>query len=156
MNDIRDILADNLISLMNRSADKKSQNALAKSSAKLGDGKIGQTTIGNILRAKTDKSLPFPKLDTLDNLAKMFGITVAQLLTENFGRSPEDQREPSPQPSSRDYSSSSQEIAERLAAIESSGSASPQLLRALHAVLDVAAPPTGGNGYPGLDKLPEE
>lgn len=154
MSDIRDILADNLALLMARSRSLKTQNSLAKHSQNLGeDRKVGQTTIGNILRAKEDKSLPFPKLDTIENLAKLFGIEVSDLLSPNLTGAHIARLQPL---TNSNLSPQSQEIVTRLQAAESSGASSPQLIVALKAVLDLAAPQANPDGYRGLDKLPME
>ena len=157
MNDIRDILADNLTYLMGKSMDKKSQNALAKSSKKLGDkGKVGQTTIGNVIRSKDDKSLPFPKLDTLDSLAKLFDITVADLLTENLNRGQRSESKaaiPATQSGAANLSKTGQMLLDRLEKIESAGHTPSALYALIENALDLVQPIAGGNDYAGLNDL---
>lgn len=87
MNDIRDLLAENIAILMEESSDLKSQNAAAKRAKTKGLNKgIGQTTLGGLLRSAEERGTAYPKLNTLENIATLFGVTVSQLLTKNLGR----------------------------------------------------------------------
>lgn len=158
MNDIREILADNLIELMRVSADCKSQNALAKRSQKQGSGsKVGQTTIGNILRAKEDKSLPFPKLDTIENLARIFGISVGALLTKNLGKKEISApiKSDSTSCDTVRISPAAKNIIDRLTELDAANASPPALYALIENALDLIGP-TSAQGYPGLDQLPEE
>ncbi len=76
MSDIREILAANLAQLMERSADCKSQNALAKRSG------IAQTTIGNYLNANY---AGYPNLEKVEKLAKCFSLEAWNLLHPTIG-----------------------------------------------------------------------
>lgn len=153
MKNARDILSDNLTFLMSNSAGLKSQNALSKRS------KVGQTTISNYLRP--DSAVQSASFDVLEKLAKTFGITVAQLLTENLGRNQaatcDANQTVAPYHSDMDrlFSASSSELRaliETLLEAESSRSLSP---RAIRAMLELSReisrkPEAGKDDWPGL------
>ena len=75
MKTTRVVLAENLAQLMAQSADLRSANQLAKRS------RVGQTTISNWLRVDDMPALA-PRLSALEAVARAFGITVGELLTE--------------------------------------------------------------------------
>lgn len=72
MKPAKTILAENLKRLMEESRDLPSQNAAGKRSG------VGQTTIGNWLREEIEG----PRLDQVELVARAYGITVAEMLTE--------------------------------------------------------------------------
>lgn len=155
MDDIREILADNLIYLMSKSADCKSQNALAKRSQKQGNNlKVGQTTIGNILRAKEDKSLPFPKLDTVENLATIFGISVGALLTKDLGKlDPAASQTNDQARRTTTLSPAAQSIVERLTELDAAQSSPPALYALIENAMDLISPAStdeAASGHPDL------
>lgn len=76
MDDIREILATNLKSLMDMSVDCKSQNALGKRS------KVAQTTVGNYLN-KT--YVGYPNLEKVELLARCFGLEAWNLIHPTMG-----------------------------------------------------------------------
>jgi len=75
--DIKNTLAVNLQHLMERSADMKSQNALAKRS------KVGQTTIGNYLRP--DSYAGYPSMEKVEMLANALGVDTWVLIHPTLG-----------------------------------------------------------------------
>jgi transcriptional regulator with XRE-family HTH domain len=76
MDDIREILATNLKTLMTMSENCKSQNSLAKRSG------VAQTTIGNYLN-KT--YVGYPNLEKVEMLARSFGLEAWHLLHPTMG-----------------------------------------------------------------------
>jgi len=76
MNDIREILAVNLKTLMEMSEDCKSQYALAKKS------RVAQTTVGNYLNKNY---VGYPNLEKIEMLAQCFGLEAWNMLHPNLG-----------------------------------------------------------------------
>lgn len=77
INQLKHDLAKNLSILMERSADLRSQNALAKRS------KVAQTTIGNYLNP--DSYAGAPSLDKIAKLAVALGVEPWQLIHPGLG-----------------------------------------------------------------------
>lgn len=77
INQLKHDLAKNLSILMERSADLRSQNALAKRS------KVAQTTIGNYLNPDSYKGAP--SLDKMAKLAFALGVETWQLIHPGLG-----------------------------------------------------------------------
>lgn len=77
MDDLREILARNLQTLMSKSADMRSQTALAKRAA------IAQKTVSNYLSPAS--YVGAPSLDKVEALARAFGIETWQLLHPTLG-----------------------------------------------------------------------
>ncbi len=75
MKSARVVLAENLAHLMAQSADLRSSRQLSKRS------RVAQTTISNWLRVAEMPALA-PQLSALEAVARVFGITVGELLTE--------------------------------------------------------------------------
>lgn len=72
---MRNVLADNLKTLMRRSLDLKTQVQVAKKSG------VAQTTISNMLRPSSS-ALKSPKLDSVEKVALAFGVATWQLLLD--------------------------------------------------------------------------
>lgn len=153
MRHAKDILADNLSYLMGKSARMKSQNSLGKAS------KVGQTTIGNILRQ--DSSVKSTQFDVLEKLAKTFGVTVAQLFTENLGRNPvashNENESTNPYHSDIDRlinasSGELRQLIETLVEAEASHSISQRATRSILSLVQemIHKPAAGKNDWPGL------
>jgi hypothetical protein len=77
MDDLREILAHNLAALMARSADMKTQSALARRS------KVSQKTISNYLVAASYTGAP--SLGKVEKLARVFGLETWQLIHPTMG-----------------------------------------------------------------------
>jgi transcriptional regulator with XRE-family HTH domain len=77
INQLKHDLAKNLSILMERSADLRSQNALAKRS------KVAQTTIGNYLNPES--YVGAPSLDKIAKLAITLGVEPWQLIHPGLG-----------------------------------------------------------------------
>lgn len=72
---VRQILADNLRLLMERSADLKTQAKVAKKAG------IAQTSVSQLLRPNNDAAKS-PKLDQVEKVAKAFGLATWQILLD--------------------------------------------------------------------------
>ncbi|GAB1393602.1 hypothetical protein MASR1M60_17660 [Rhodocyclaceae bacterium] len=97
MYDVRDILRDNILTLMRESANCQSQNAAARHAREKGLSGVKQTTLGTLIRPKDQRGPSYPKLNTLESIAALFGIGVGELLSKDLGRRPPP---PGAQPSS--------------------------------------------------------
>jgi len=147
------ILGDNLIRAFKESS-RSANDVAAKTD-------VGQTTISAWLRKARDKDPDFnPRLDQLQAVAEELGYSIADLFAENLGRTaPTDAEHDAAgeaRPPDLALSPEASHIVNRLAHVDRAGSASPALLHALAAVLDLASPPASGDGYAGLDDLPAE
>lgn len=76
MKPTREVLAENLSRLMAQSVDLRSATQLARRS------RVAQTTISNWLRVEEMPVLA-PRLSALEAVARAFGISVGDLLTEH-------------------------------------------------------------------------
>ena len=74
---MKQLVAQNILKLMDMSADCKSQLALSKRSG------IGQSTISNYLRP--DEYTGAPQIDKLQKIAACFGLETWQLLHPTMG-----------------------------------------------------------------------
>lgn len=86
MEDIRDILFENLTALMRDSTFCKTQNAAAKHAESKGLKNVKQTTLGTLLKPRNKRGPTYPKLNTIEAVAQLFGVTTGQLLTKGLGR----------------------------------------------------------------------
>lgn len=104
----------------------------------------------------------YPKLEMCKTIATWGGVQVEWLLTGRGNKSIYDSTPLNVEQDRRHYlpidgaSPETIRLIERLRALDSAGGSSPQLLRALAAILDVATPNAGAQGYPGLNKLEAE
>lgn len=85
MPDIRDILQENIQALMRDSAQCRSQNAAAKIAIAKGIP-VKQTTLGTLLKPKSKRGETFPRLDTIEGVARLFNVSVAELLSKDLGK----------------------------------------------------------------------
>lgn len=129
-------LAENLNELMR--THQLSSNEKVASATGLGTGTIQRTR-----RAESSATLK-----TIESLAQAFRISPSKLLTENLGRS---SLEKNPDA----LSDQAARLVQRISQLDRSHQSSPALYALIENALDLAAPP-GDQGYPGLDKLPEE
>lgn len=79
MKSARELLAENLARLMAQSTNLRSARQLAARA------RVGQTTISNWLRVDRAPTLA-PQLNALESVARAFGITVGELLSEHRNR----------------------------------------------------------------------
>lgn len=134
---LKDIVISNLNSLMAERSECSSQNALAKKSG------VSQSHVGRILRGEST-----PTVEMIEALAKALKTAAPQLLSENLGRSSLEKKPDA-------LSDQAARLVERISQLDRSHQSPPALYALIENALDLVAPP-GDQGYPGLDKLPEE
>ena len=158
MKSASEILSENILRLFEETA--RSANDVGNSAG------IGQTTVSAWIRKAKESDPSFnPRLSQLTSFARTFGYTVADLFSENLGRGKQGSSSTGAGSEiSCDQGGGSMAAAspgalavlKRLESAEAAGSATPELFRALEAVLDLAQPPKTGGGYDGLDRMPAE
>lgn len=159
MKSASEILSENILRLFAETA--RSANDVGNSAG------IGQTTVSAWIRKAKDSDPSFnPRLDQLSAFAKAFGYTVADLFSPNLGRDRRRERALEVNESAAPIYNATHQgpaistdtlaLIKRLQAAEAAGSTTPELFRAMQAVLDLAQPPKTGSGYDGLDRMPAE
>lgn len=138
----RDLLAENLATLMEGNPLLSSQSALARKSG------VAQTTIGYMLRPHAHTGSP--KLDNIDRIAAAFGISVSELFSTRRTDQGKVQRTETTSTSSPVTSPRATSILQRLADLERAGSTSPALYDVIERVIDLAAPRVGRDDYESL------
>lgn len=156
------LLADNL-RLLSGGTDTQ---AFRVRIAKRAGGAVSARTIGSMMSPTAGN----PTLQNIEAVADALGVTIASLFSPNLGRGGQ------PVSHSKDNDSGALNhdvinnveaqrtaasprtlaVLKRLEAAEAAGSTTPELFRALEAVLDLAQPPTTGGGYDGLERMPAE
>ena len=70
---------------MRDSAHCRSQNAAAKHAKERGLP-VKQTTLGTLLAPSEKRGATYPRLDTIESVAKLFNVSITALLSENLGK----------------------------------------------------------------------
>jgi hypothetical protein len=163
MKSASEILSENILLLFEETA--RSANDVGNSAG------IGQTTVSAWIRKAKESDPSFnPRLSQLTSFARAFGYTVADLFSENLGRGKQALTNPNIRGMAavrdRSYEDKADSmpavspgtlaVLKRLEAAEAAGSTTPELFRALEAVLDLARPIKTGGGYDGLDRMSAE
>lgn len=129
-------LADNLNELMR--THQLSSNEKVAGATGLGTGTIQRTR-----RAESSATLK-----TIESLAQAFRISPSKLLTENLGRNSTEQLPTGVSPIC-------QHLIDRIVQLDTAQASPPALYALIENAIDLIKPESS-NGYPGLDKLPEE
>lgn len=156
------LLADNLRLLSGGTDTQAFRERIAKRTG----GAVSARTIGSMMSATSGN----PTLQNIEAVAEALGVSIANLFSANLGKGARlasdvqgdggaaGEHGVTSEGLDQGHAVSANTLAvlKRLEAAEAAGSTTPELFRALEAVLDLAQPPKTGGGYDGLDRMPAE